>query len=200
MNLYQLLTGEIKSIPLIQHEQTRGPKFLTLRMTLKDTGISMSNFKFWGWDKKPRTMLRFVKPGDIFCFRLDEGKYAFGRIISKIITGHVAEIFEFVSSTPNITEDIINKSKRAFSPIVIDTYGLFDKKVYKEGDCRIIGHQNNFEPTGVESIYFSFGVGDSCKKKDVFGNTYPITEDEAKSLPELSPHGDYHIKNLLKNT
>lgn len=43
--------GEIKSIPLIQHEQTRGPKFLTLRMTLKDTGISMSNFKFWGWDK-----------------------------------------------------------------------------------------------------------------------------------------------------
>ncbi|HHP8476664.1 TPA: phosphotriesterase, partial [Klebsiella aerogenes] len=24
----------------------------------------MSNFKFWGWDKKPRTMLRFVKPGD----------------------------------------------------------------------------------------------------------------------------------------
>ncbi|HGN3428356.1 TPA: phosphotriesterase, partial [Proteus mirabilis] len=26
----------------------------------------MSDFKFWGWDKKPRTMLRFVKPGDIF--------------------------------------------------------------------------------------------------------------------------------------
>ncbi|MGM7491034.1 phosphotriesterase, partial [Proteus mirabilis] len=25
----------------------------------------MSDFKFWGWDKKPRTMLRFVKPGDI---------------------------------------------------------------------------------------------------------------------------------------
>ncbi|EOY6912024.1 phosphotriesterase, partial [Proteus mirabilis] len=24
----------------------------------------MSDFKFWGWDKKPRTMLRFVKPGD----------------------------------------------------------------------------------------------------------------------------------------
>lgn len=77
-------------------------------------------------------MLRFVKPGDIFCFRLDEGKYAFGRIISKIITGHVAEIFEFVSSTPNITEDIINKSKGRFSPIVIDTYGLFDKKYIKK--------------------------------------------------------------------
>ncbi|HGB1595542.1 TPA: phosphotriesterase, partial [Salmonella enterica subsp. enterica serovar Lansing] len=24
----------------------------------------MSDYKFWGWDKKPRTMLRFVKPGE----------------------------------------------------------------------------------------------------------------------------------------
>ncbi|EAS8920308.1 phosphotriesterase, partial [Salmonella enterica] len=24
-------------------------------------------------------MLRFVKPGDIFCFRLDEDRYCFGR-------------------------------------------------------------------------------------------------------------------------
>ncbi|EAB3441595.1 phosphotriesterase, partial [Salmonella enterica] len=26
-------------------------------------------------------MLRFVKPGDIFCFKLDEDRYCFGRII-----------------------------------------------------------------------------------------------------------------------
>lgn len=25
--------------------------------------------KIWGWDKKKRTMLRFIKPGDIFCFQ-----------------------------------------------------------------------------------------------------------------------------------
>ncbi|EAB7704566.1 phosphotriesterase, partial [Salmonella enterica] len=25
-------------------------------------------------------MLRFVKPGDIFCFKLDEDRYCFGRI------------------------------------------------------------------------------------------------------------------------
>ncbi|WP_408603357.1 Imm26 family immunity protein, partial [Salmonella enterica] len=42
----------------------------------------MSDYKFWGWDKKPRTMLRFVKPGDIFCFKLDEDRYCFGRIIT----------------------------------------------------------------------------------------------------------------------
>ncbi|EAB0058867.1 phosphotriesterase, partial [Salmonella enterica] len=27
----------------------------------------MSYFKVWDWDKKLRTMLRFVKLGDIFC-------------------------------------------------------------------------------------------------------------------------------------
>ncbi|EAA9895928.1 phosphotriesterase, partial [Salmonella enterica] len=27
-------------------------------------------------------MLRFVKPGDIFCFKLDEDRYCFGRIIT----------------------------------------------------------------------------------------------------------------------
>ncbi|EAR8131262.1 phosphotriesterase, partial [Salmonella enterica] len=31
----------------------------------------MSYFKVWDWDKKLRTMLRFVKLGDIFCFKLD---------------------------------------------------------------------------------------------------------------------------------
>lgn len=161
--------------------------------------MPMSNFKFWGWDKKPRTMLRFVKPGDIFCFRLDEGKYAFGRIISKIITGHIAEIFEFVSSTPNITEDIINKSKRAFSPIVIDTYGLFDKKGYPDSEWRVIGHHNEYIPEGVEDIYFTYGVGNSCKKVDVFDNEIPISEHESILYTRLTPHSDDHIKLLLND-
>lgn len=35
VNLYQRLTEEIKSIPLIQHELLQGPKFLKMRMTVK---------------------------------------------------------------------------------------------------------------------------------------------------------------------
>lgn len=162
--------------------------------------MSMSNFKFWSWDKKPRTMLRFVKAGDIFSFKLNEHKYCFGRVISKILTGHVVEIFDFTSSNPEITENDINKSKRIISPVVIDTYGLLDRKGYPDSDWRIIGHQSGFEPTDVEHVYFSFGVGNSCKKKDVFGNTYSISESEARHFPPLSPHSDYHIKQLLKDT
>ncbi|EMI5489497.1 immunity 26/phosphotriesterase HocA family protein [Providencia stuartii] len=157
----------------------------------------MSDFKFWGWNKKPRTMLRYVKPGDIFCFQLNNEKYGFGRIISKIMTGHVAEIFDFFSSSPTITEDNIKKSKRKIEPVVIDTYGLFDRKGYPNSDWRIIGHQNNYTPINVEGVYFTFGIGNSCKKKDIFDNTYSISEEEAKKLPELIPYSDYHIKELL---
>ncbi len=34
--------------------------------------------KIWGWEKKPRTMLRFLKSGDIFCFKYDDHTYCFG--------------------------------------------------------------------------------------------------------------------------
>ncbi len=49
----------------------------------------MSNFKFLGWDKKLQTMLRYVKPGDIFCFQLGSNAYGFGLIISKVHIEHV---------------------------------------------------------------------------------------------------------------
>ena len=53
----------------------------------------MFNVKIWGWNKKNRTLLRFIKPGNIFCFKYSESFYCFGRIMSKTIVGHVAEIY-----------------------------------------------------------------------------------------------------------
>ncbi|EBS4565575.1 phosphotriesterase [Salmonella enterica subsp. enterica serovar Tanger] len=159
----------------------------------------MSYFKVWGWDKKLRTMLRFVKPGDIFCFKLDGDRYCFGRIISKIITGHVAELFDYMSAAPEITEKKINEVKRIYSPIVIDTYGLFDKKVYKDGGWRVIGHQSNFSPIDVENVYFTYGLESSCKRVDVFGNEISISKEESLKYPKLSPYGDFDIKKLLNN-
>ena len=48
----------------------------------------------WDWDKKPRTMRRFIKRGDIFCFRYDDNRYCFGRIIELITVGGLVEIFD----------------------------------------------------------------------------------------------------------
>ncbi|AJJ06843.1 immunity 26/phosphotriesterase HocA family protein [Yersinia pseudotuberculosis] len=159
----------------------------------------MSDFKFWRWDKKPRTMLRFIKPGDIFCFRLDGEKYCFGRIISEMSVGHVAEIFDFISSLPEVTEGDISHSLRLTELIVLDTYTLFDKKIEPEGDWRIIGHQDSYTPTNVENTYFTYGIGNSCKKVDIFNNEVPITESEARKIPELVPLRDVHIKELIKS-
>ena len=65
----------------------------------------------YGDGKEKRTMLRFIKPGDIFCFKYNEETYRFGRIVSKIWTGHVSEIFDYVSSVPQISEKDIKQSK-----------------------------------------------------------------------------------------
>ena len=82
-------------------------------------------------------MLRFIKLGDIFCVKLNDKKYIFGRIISKLFFGRVAEIFNYVSSTPEIKVEYIDSSKRMFAPIVLDSYTLFDRKTEKEADWRI---------------------------------------------------------------
>lgn len=134
----------------------------------------MSDYKFWGWDKKPRTMLRFVKPGDIFCFKLDEDRYCFGRIITLMTVGHLSELFDIIKKSPVITELEISNARR------------------------IIEHQVNYNPKNLDGIYFALGIGDSCKKKDCYGNDFLISESEWKTLPKLSPKGGFDIKKRLE--
>ena len=160
----------------------------------------MSDFKLWGWDKKPRTMLRFIKAGDIFCFKLDEQRYCFGRIIIKFMVGHVAELFDNISNSPDISEAEIKQARRLIEPVILDSYSLFDRKIEKGSDWRIIGHQQNYVPTDMDGVYFTYGVQQWCKKVDIWGNEIPISEQEAESLPDVAPLGDYNIrKELLKD-
>ncbi|MCO6505152.1 MAG: immunity 26/phosphotriesterase HocA family protein [Snodgrassella sp.] len=158
----------------------------------------MSDFKLWGWDKKPRTMLRFIKAGDIFCFKLDEQRYCFGRIIIKFMVGHVAELFDNISNSPDISEAEIKQARRLIEPVILDSYSLFDRT--SEGEWRIIWHQQNYVPTDMDNVYFTYGVQKWCKKVDIWGNKTPISEQEAESLPDVAPLGDYNIrKELLKD-
>ncbi|RNL77185.1 phosphotriesterase [Citrobacter sp. MH181794] len=159
----------------------------------------MSDFNLWGWDKKPRTMLRFIKPGDIFSFTLDDEKYCFGRIISRFDIGDVAEIFSFISDKPSISVDDIYKSTRLIPPLILNTYSLFDKKREKNSDWRIIGNQKNYIPNNVDDIYFTYGVDRWCKKVDIFGNETSISAEEAKNISDLSPNNDYDVKQLINS-
>lgn len=141
-------------------------------------------------------MLRFIKPGDILCFQYDDNTYCFGRIMTKIITGHVAEIFDFMSSEPVISEEEINNSSRLMQVVILDSYSLFDRK--REGDWRIIGNEDDYVPQDVENIYFTYGVASSCKRMDIFSkNVTPIKQSEKSKYIEVSPKGDIFIKKLV---
>ncbi|EMV0182695.1 immunity 26/phosphotriesterase HocA family protein [Salmonella enterica] len=119
-------------------------------------------------------MLRFVNPGDIFCFKLDEDRYCFGRIITLMTVGHLSELFDIIKKSPGITELEISNARR------------------------IIEHQVNYNPKNLDGIYFALGIGDSCKKKDCYGNDFLISESEWKTLPKLSPKGGFDIKKRLE--
>ena len=44
----------------------------------------MSKLEFWGWEKKPRTMLRFIKPGYLFCFKLQMKSMVLGGLYLRL--------------------------------------------------------------------------------------------------------------------
>jgi len=158
----------------------------------------MSALKIWDWDKKPRTMLRFIKPGDIFCLKINEHQYRFGRIISKIFSGHVAEFFDLTFSTPKITESQLSESKTSLPPQLIDTYSLFDRKIENGSDWRIIGHHDDYTPAHMNDVYFIYGLEGSLKKIDIFDNETNASIEDSQKYPRLNPLGDYDIKLLLE--
>jgi len=89
----------------------------------------VSEIKIRGWGAKPRTMLRYIKSGDIFMFQVDDNRYGIGRILIKIDFGHLAEVFDEILRSTELSEEIIRHLKRVNSPIILDSYGLFDKKL-----------------------------------------------------------------------
>lgn len=156
----------------------------------------MQRIRIWGWDKKERTMLRYLKSGDIFCFRTDEKSYCFGRIIAKVDAGHLTEILDYISDKPYIDINNIEKAVRLGDPIVLDSYSLFDRKA--EGDWRIIGHQEDYVPNDFQNIYLTFGTGKEWEKIDLFGNVTKISVEEHLKYILMSPKGNYQINRFIQ--
>ncbi len=153
------------------------------------------DLEIWGWEKKPRTMLRYLDAGQIFCFKFDDNTYCFGRLMTKVSVGHIAEFFDYTAHNPELGADSLNSAKRIYVQ-VLDSYSLFDRK--SEGDWRIIGACGNYIPTDVEDIIFHFGIGSGTRLVDFFDHTTPVSPDEAKKYPPLSPRGDYLIKEDIR--
>ena len=159
----------------------------------------MNKVDIWGWDKKKRTMIRFLKAGDVFCFKIKNNLYGYGRIVSISILdfGAVAEMLGYSVSPDSITEyDVIN-SKRILPILLLDSYVLFDRKIEEGSDWRIIGRQHDYAPTNMENVFFTYGEGSGCKKINIFGEIVSITPEEASKLPRARAQRDIHIKKML---
>lgn len=155
----------------------------------------MSNITFVKWDAKPRTMLRFIKDGDIFCFKRHDGRFSFGRIMAKCLMGHFVEIFSYTSPHPLISEYHINQAQRLLGPFCLDSYMSFDAKRF--GDWRIIAHDAGYRLEGGEQHCFAYGGPNNFKKVDMLGKTEKISNEEAGRYPEFTPMDDIKIQKML---
>lgn len=147
------------------------------------------------WDKKKRTALRSIQPGDLFLFGLDAGGYGLGRILSTVSLGHVVEFFAPILPEPDLAGMDIDALSRHGQPLIIDSYSLFDRKL--EGDWRIVGSEAGFVPRQVEGLYFVYGDVTHLRKVDIHDQESPVDAASAAKLPPYSPNGHAQVQLKL---
>lgn len=112
--------------------------------------------------------------------------------MTKTLVGYIAEIFDYTSPLPQITEDIIISAKR-LGVLVLDAEDLFER--YQKHNWRIIGEQRNYVPEGTDDICYR--LGSEFKKVDFFGNVTEISENEAQLLPWFVPLDRHFVKYII---
>ncbi len=135
------------------------------------------------------------KPGDIFAFKINDELFGFGRLVSKVDIGMVAEIFDYFSSQPIL--DMSKLEKWLIQPLVLDSYSLFELRL--EGDWRIIGHSElkNVNER-FNNIRFIYGEPPNHLKAVSIDDTETsITQEDAVGLRYYSPCGDEKVKKLI---
>jgi Immunity protein 26 len=137
------------------------------------------------------------KPGDIFAFKLGDGRFGFGRLVSTVSVGMIAEIFDYFASQPVF--DYSKLGKWLIPPRPIDSFTLLERG--KEGDWRIIGHTPDYVP-GPEfaSLRYVYGaMPHMLKAVDIYDQEQPISAVAAEGLLRYSPCGDFNIKKAVSD-
>lgn len=157
----------------------------------------MSNIELWGWDKKPRTMLRYVKVGDIVCFEIDRSgnKFGYGQLIARLTGGFVFKGLNITHDhADSITVEELQKAESLGSMYLLDVYGTLDNKKYlHDGDWRIIGHEKDFRLSekDINTVFFEYGANGVKKKVSLLNEHTPITDKEAENcIPATPVSGD----------
>lgn len=136
------------------------------------------------------------KPGDIFAFKLDDGRFGFGRVVNLVSIGAVVEIFDYFAHQPIF--DYSKLGKWLIQPVTINNYGLLDAK--KDGDWRIIGHTRNYAPgTEFRDVRFVYGTPPhALTAVDIYDREESIDAESAKKFATYDSNSDRNIKDIIK--
>jgi hypothetical protein len=146
----------------------------------------MTSVTSYDWDRKKRTPLRSVRPGDYFCFALPSGGFGAGMVISRVSIGHAVEIFDARVAEPRWSDEW-REYPIAFREI-IDSYSLFDRK--KEGDWRIVASSVLEDRDTDRATWFAYGSPGDRVKVNLLGERSPCSEEEYDALPRYRPAGE----------
>ena len=144
----------------------------------------MPQIKIREWNEKPRTKLRFIKIGDIFCYQFSEEMFVFGQILGKVNVGHVIQFFDIFQARLTITVEELSRAQFIGKPIIVDSYTLFDRSPV--WSWQIIGHQVDFDPSPFKDLAFKWGdpSGTQFGKVWLDGRTEPkiFSREEVEDL------------------
>ena len=162
------------------------------KRTIRETG-TIGEF-LNGWTKKRRTMLRFIRAGDVFSFTRNDGFYHFGQIISEIPIGHSAHIFGTRRRETTLALADLEQARPLMNPVILDSYSLFDRKSDQDADWRVIGRHELIHATGLENYFFVDGTPGIWHKRNATNSIHcSATEEEAAVLPSLTPLNNFKI-------
>ncbi|MDM5181659.1 Imm26 family immunity protein [Massilia sp. DJPM01] len=136
-----------------------------------------------------------VTPGDIFAYRLEDGRFGFGRVVSLASVGAFAEIFDYFSDQPIF--DYSKLDKWLVPPVPIESYALLETRSI--GDWRTIGHTPDFVPgPKFNSLRYRYGsTPNTLMAIDIYGKKAPISAAEAEGLQEYSSYDDFTFNEFI---
>ena len=159
----------------------------------------MNSLKFLGWDKKPKTLYRYIKEGDIFAFQIKTDLFGFGRILAKNPLGVSAEIFDIFQLNPDDLFKNYDYDKLSILFItILDAHSLFQAKL--DTEWRIIAKDTNYNNPYINT-YTSINPIMKIMHNPDFSKKMEVTKEEAiseiKQFPWKDEFPHHHILELL---
>ena len=156
--------------------------------------------KIFNWEKN-KTLYRYIKNGDLFCFKIAERLFGYGRLIAKNKLGATVGIFDLFTLSPVEPFDYKNAGNYPILfKTVLDCHTLFVSKL--ESDWRIIAQDPDYQdptPSEITSINPAMELAHNAD----FSIEQEIDKEDArqKILKKIelleTPRSHYHILSLL---